>query len=988
MTEKNTPENQPEGKKKLPSSAGVRINYVPDGEDIKEAAFTKKAAFKKQAQGGGIWGTGSDTMRLPLTYIDPLFDPVLVLFPKENIRELNRRLRHYYNYHPVVGTVIDTHVEFSLCDFELSCSDPSIEKEYNDLKERTSLHELLMQLGRDYFLVGECHLPGTKVTMADGTKKNIEDVRAGDEVITHDGTVKKVMCPTMKYVKEEVYGLKIMGQGVSWMTGNHPVLVIKKNDVPCSKYASIGRVCVKEKSCVVHAKNQRDRRYVYPCKKYKEDVPLRYAPASELVPGDFVVIPKPKFPDSENVDLNFARLLGYYLSEGCTPNNGRVISLANSSRTILKDMFRVLCATKTSQFEPRIHRQSSYNTFLCELTDPDLAKKLILCGGKYSQTKRLHPSVLRWSNEALRELVKAFILGDGWIDSSIGEIYLSTTSEDLANQLFLILVKLGCKPILKKVDLTKSNERALKNGFFNREEYVANCARYIYWVGISKSDTVQFADIDKLSNLKGAEKRCNRRHWKGDYLCVPIVEIKKKYYEGPVYSLEVEDNHSYLADNFAVHNSYGYGDWDDIDLTWKSFVQYPPENIEVFKTYVGPGIVYALKPDEELRRVLSSSKAADRAIAQLIPDDLKESILKGKPYILNNNNLIVLSRKPAAYVARGSSLVTRVLKYLLLEEKLLLLLFTYIDTSTFPIKLVKVGDAGKGIIPSKKQIEEIRTLLMQAMSDPSFTVVTHPFVNIDFPTPVGKFENPINLLEFVYKRILVGLMASDEFLKGSVSPYASATVSTRLVMMRYLAFRKRVENVVLNKIFRPVAVARGYRDKEGGLILPTFKWKQRNLLNEQAERELLMRLRDKQEIPFKLLCEVFNFDYDQVKKDLENEQSTVFDTIYKEAIREKSKDKGIINEVIKGVPVPKAVEKGVEEGERVTKPGRPSILEELKAPPYVPTPTGKTAIPPRAEPLEKGTETKPVGIEKPETKPGPAPEAKPEAGPSPKPGAE
>jgi hypothetical protein len=589
MTEKNTPENQPEGKKKLPSSAGVRINYVPDGEDIKEAAFTKKAAFKKQAQGGGIWGTGSDTMRLPLTYIDPLFDPVLVLFPKENIRELNRRLRHYYNYHPVVGTVIDTHVEFSLCDFELSCSDPSIEKEYNDLKERTSLHEFLIQLGRDYFLIGE---------------------------------------------------------------------------------------------------------------------------------------------------------------------------------------------------------------------------------------------------------------------------------------------------------------------------------------------------------------------------------------------------------------SVGYGDWDDIDLTWKSFVQYPPENIEVFKTYVGPGIVYALKPDEELRRVLSSSKAADRAIAQLIPDDLKESILKGKPYILNNNNLIVLSRKPAAYVARGSSLVTRVLKYLLLEEKLLLLLFTYIDTSTFPIKLVKVGDAGKGIIPSKKQIEEIRTLLMQAMSDPSFTVVTHPFVNIDFPTPVGKFENPINLLEFVYKRILVGLMASDEFLKGSVSPYASATVSTRLVMMRYLAFRKRVENVVLNKIFRPVAVARGYRDKEGGLILPTFKWKQRNLLNEQAERELLMRLRDKQEIPFKLLCEVFNFDYDQVKKDLENEQSTVFDTIYKEAIREKSKDKGIINEVIKGVPVPKAVEKGVEEGERVTKPGRPSILEELKAPPYVPTPTGKTAIPPRAEPLEKGTETKPVGIEKPETKPGPAPEAKPEAGPSPKPGAE
>jgi len=581
MTEKNVPENQSEGKKKLPSSAGVHINFVPDGETIKDATLLKKASFEKKAAAGDVWGTGSDTMRLPLTYIDPLFDPVLVLFPKENIRELNRRLRHYYNYHPIVGSVIDTHVEFSLCDFELSCPDPVIEKEYNDFKERVSLHEFLMQLGRDYFLIGE---------------------------------------------------------------------------------------------------------------------------------------------------------------------------------------------------------------------------------------------------------------------------------------------------------------------------------------------------------------------------------------------------------------AIGYGDWDDTELTWKSFVQYPPENIEVFKTYVGPGVVYALKPDEELRRILTSSKATDRAIAQLIPDDLKEAILKGKPYILNNANLIVLSRRPAAYIARGSSLVTRVLKYLLLEEKLLLLLFTYIDTSMFPIKLVKVGDAGKGIIPSKKQIEEIRRLLMQAQSDPSFTIVTHPFVNIDFPTPVGKFENPINLLEFVYKRILVGLMASDEFLKGSVSPYASATVSTRLVMMRYLAFRKRVENVVLNKVFRPIAVARGYKDKDGNLILPVFKWKQRNLLNEQAERELLMRLRDKQEVPFKLICEVFNLDYDQVKKDLEKEQSTVFDPVYREAIREKAKDKGVLNEVIKGVPVPEAVKKGAEEGERVTKPGRPSILEELKAPPYIPTPTGKMAIPPRAEPLEKGTETKPVGVEKSETKPEIPAETKPSPG--------
>lgn len=574
-----TEEKKDTSRQKLPSPTGVRL---PNASPALDSEFIKEAAFQKQAAMTNVWGAGSDTMRLPLTYIDPLFDPVLILFPKENIRELNRRLRHYYNYHPIVGTVIDTHVEFSLCDFELMVPDDTINKEYNRIKEELNLHELLMQAGRDYFLLGEAYL---------------------------------------------------------------------------------------------------------------------------------------------------------------------------------------------------------------------------------------------------------------------------------------------------------------------------------------------------------------------------------------------------------------YGDWDDIDLKWKSFVQFPPENIEVFKTYVGPGVLYALKPDEELRRVLTSSKAMDKAIASLIPDDLKESILKGKPYILNNNNLVVLSRKPAAYVARGFSLVTRILKYLLLEEKVLLLLFTYIDTSTFPIRICKVGDAGKGLLPSNKQLEEMRTLLMQAMSDPSFTIVTHPFVSFDFPTPVGKFENPVNLLEFLYKRILVGLMASDEFLKGSVSPYASATVSARLVMMRYLAFRNRVENIVRNKIFKPIAIARNYLDKDGNPILPTFKWKQRNLLSEQAERELLMRLRERGEIPFKVICEVFNLDYEKILKDYEKEQSTMFDPIYREAIREKSKDKGIINQVIQGKPVSEAIKEGFEAGERVTKPGRPSIMEMFKSE-YTPAPTGHAVTPPRAEPVELGKETKPIGEEKlpatkpPEEKPAPKPEEK------------
>jgi hypothetical protein len=569
-------------KRKLPQSVGVRASFAQDSDLLKDAVIKKKADIDHMFAPGG-----SDTVRTPITYVDPLFDPVLTLFPKENIRELNRRLRHYYTYHPIVRNVINTHVEFSLCDFELSCSDSKIAKIYNDMKEELGLTELLMQAGRDYFLLGEAYL---------------------------------------------------------------------------------------------------------------------------------------------------------------------------------------------------------------------------------------------------------------------------------------------------------------------------------------------------------------------------------------------------------------YGQWSNEDMAWTSFLQYPPENIEIFKTYAGTGVLYMLKPDDDLRKVLSGSSAQSKAIAQSVPADFRESVLSGKPYLLSNSNMIHFANRPAAYVPRGTSIVTSVLKYLLMEDKLLLLLLTNIDRNMTPIKLWKLGDQAKGLMPTKRQINDFRTLLLQAQSDPDFNIVTHPFVSADFVTPVGKLEGLMPYFEFIYKRILIGLFASDEFLKGSTSPYATASVSARLVMQRYLAFRTRVENIVRQRIFKPIAYARNFIDKEtGDLMLPVLKWKSRNLLNEASERDLMMRLRDKGEIPFKVIADIFGLDVNFIKEELEKEQATVLDPIWRDALKEKSKDKGISREFVKGTKIPKAMEEGKEEDERITKPGRPSL--DLGSVPKLPSMSGTpglSGIPPRSAPIELGKEVKPMGGEAPVGPGGPTPSspASP-AGPTP-----
>jgi hypothetical protein len=46
-----------------------------------------------------------------------------MVFPQENVKELNRRLRHYYKYDPHIRSAIDFHAKTPISDFGLR--DPS-----------------------------------------------------------------------------------------------------------------------------------------------------------------------------------------------------------------------------------------------------------------------------------------------------------------------------------------------------------------------------------------------------------------------------------------------------------------------------------------------------------------------------------------------------------------------------------------------------------------------------------------------------------------------------------------------------------------------------------------------------------------------------------------------------------------------------------------------------------------------------------------------
>ena len=156
MNKKGDKEHEKEYQKKIDDTLpqGFRAS-LGVSKEMQAARAAAADGFARQADLTGMVGGPGGVARGPLMYVDPMFDPILFLFPKDRIDEINKRLRHYYETDPIVGGAIDMHTAFPLSDFYLECENKENEKFWNDWKDRVGLIESLRCLVHDHWLCGE-----------------------------------------------------------------------------------------------------------------------------------------------------------------------------------------------------------------------------------------------------------------------------------------------------------------------------------------------------------------------------------------------------------------------------------------------------------------------------------------------------------------------------------------------------------------------------------------------------------------------------------------------------------------------------------------------------------------------------------------------------------------------------------------------------------------------------------------------------------------
>ena len=414
------------------------------------------------------------------------------------------------------------------------------------------------------FIPAHCLLPDTYIHIDKGIKQ-IKNIKKGDIIYTHQGRLKEVIRILKRFYSGQVFTIRpfYFRLGLA-TTPEHPYLVLRNN-----RYQG--------KSNYYGEQLKRD--YF----KFKKPT---WIEAAKVKVGDILLFPRFNkeiedkktirldgilnpiaikyrenkiaplgsranwLPNTIKIDKDFCRLVGYYLAEGYTNSRDAIgFCFRDNEKEYIEDL--QILMRKIFGLQPsRICKKEG-----CHGIEIIYFSKILVNAFEHlfyvspeikgAYTKAMPHWMLKLSLEKQVEIFR------GWWRGDTGY----TSSRELMNQMKIILLRLGIIPSIYKQSKENFNKKHVHKWKINGRTIQA------------QYDSFSFRNLsffeDKFQLLKTPEfKRFNyktirRNGWiDKNYIYLPVREIEKKFYEGEVYNLEVEEDNSYVTEFATVHNCW------------------------------------------------------------------------------------------------------------------------------------------------------------------------------------------------------------------------------------------------------------------------------------------------------------------------------------------------------------------------------------------------------------------------------------------------
>jgi len=262
------------------------------------------------------------------------------------------------------------------------------------------------------------------------------------------------------------------------------------------------------------------------------------------------------------------------------------------------------------------------------------------------------------------------------------------------------------------------------------------------------------------------------------------------------------------SEYYGLGNSVVFGNFNEADYMWDQLVILNPDYVKIESTWVNQHPLIKLIPDEGLKRIVQTQ--SPRFLYDQLPPEIIHYVLFNQEIPLDPNNVFHLAHFKRPYEVKGHSIIKRILKTLMLEDRYNQANFALATRHAVPLTIVKVGDQKNNWIPSDEALDEVRELMSSYELDPNFSIIYHYGIDVQYYGSNGKML-PINPeLERVYRLKFIGLGVHEQLLAGVGGAYSQAYVNLEVQRQRYLNFQLKLESFMHTGIFKPVADLCGF----------------------------------------------------------------------------------------------------------------------------------------------------------------------------------
>ena len=331
----------------------------------------------------------------------------------------------------------------------------------------------------------------------------------------------------------------------------------------------------------------------------------------------------------------------------------------------------------------------------------------------------------------------------------------------------------------------------------------------------------------------------------------------------------------------------------------------PPDVIEIKrdKRFNGAATI-CYRPSEEQKESYLDDEDVDESDKEMLEEDgivtLNEDPLVGS-YVLQ------FARKKAPFEDHGRSILQCCMRTIIYRDKLRQAQNTLISRNMTPKTLVVAPDA------PIQELDALRVHVDEAKSDPDYTIVVNYEVTWNEIGTDGRLLALDSEWSHTNAELAVGVGFTPEILTGE-GLFSGDRIRIEILNTTYTQFRDVLSELVEKKIFRPIAMRKGFYEVDDygnpRWIYPKLNFSRLALRDQGDVYDMLFNLYSKGSLPVDIIYDFLNIDGETCKRKLEEDILTVKDSKFNQ-ILDSIYSGGVAEALMKTTDLPSRVAKAL-----------------------------------------------------------------------------